>query len=85
MLTAQHDRVSLASIPSARFRESMTGRSKKSEEMIHPDDASGAMEARAETALAWLEALGADHALLAELDPETLRRLREAAGRIAFP
>ncbi|MEM7310276.1 MAG: SDR family oxidoreductase [Planctomycetota bacterium] len=38
-----------------------------------------------EAALEWLEDLAADHTRLAELEPELLRRLREAAGRIAFP
>ena len=33
----------------------------------------------------WLEALAADYGRLADLDPATIRRLREAAGRIAFP
>jgi hypothetical protein len=47
----------------------------------HPQPESSAVEA----AMEWLEALAADHARLAELDAETLRRLREAAGRIAFP
>jgi len=41
--------------------------------------------ADAEAALVWLESLSANLALLADLEPETLRRLREAAGRIAFP
>jgi len=63
----------------------MAGQFKKNDEMIHLDDESEAAEAHAEAALAWLEALSADHGMLAELGPEMLRRLREAAGRIAFP
>jgi NAD(P)-dependent dehydrogenase (short-subunit alcohol dehydrogenase family) len=46
---------------------------------------SGTAPADPEAALAWLERLSADHGLLAELDPAIIRRLREAAGRIAFP
>jgi NAD(P)-dependent dehydrogenase (short-subunit alcohol dehydrogenase family) len=38
-----------------------------------------------EEALVWLESLSADLARLSELDAEFLRRLREAAGRVAFP
>ena len=35
--------------------------------------------------LAWLEAISADLRAIDQLDPEMRRRLREAAGRIAFP
>jgi NAD(P)-dependent dehydrogenase (short-subunit alcohol dehydrogenase family) len=35
--------------------------------------------------LEWLEWLAADHGRLAALDEDTLRRLRDAGGRIAFP
>ena len=38
-----------------------------------------------EAALAWLESVSADLARLTDLDDGFLRRLREAAGRIAFP
>ncbi|HIF92995.1 MAG: SDR family oxidoreductase [Myxococcales bacterium] len=41
--------------------------------------------ASSETALAWLESFSMDLARLSELDAASLRRLREAAGRIAFP
>jgi len=38
-----------------------------------------------ERLLAWLEAIAADHASLSDLDDLQRKRLREAAGRIAFP
>ncbi len=63
----------------------MKSRSKKTAEKCHSDEAPGAVVFDPEAVLGWLEALSADHGLLAELDPKLLRRLREAAGRIAFP
>jgi NAD(P)-dependent dehydrogenase (short-subunit alcohol dehydrogenase family) len=38
-----------------------------------------------DAAIVWLEALADDHAALAAVAPETARRLRAAAGRIALP
>ncbi|MFK7897773.1 MAG: SDR family NAD(P)-dependent oxidoreductase [Myxococcota bacterium] len=38
-----------------------------------------------ESALAWLESLAAEPSEIAALDAESLRRLRAAAGRVAFP
>jgi NAD(P)-dependent dehydrogenase (short-subunit alcohol dehydrogenase family) len=63
----------------------MEDRSRKSAQKGDSVEVPGAALADPEAALVWLEALSADHELIAELDPETLRRLREAAGRIAFP
>ena len=53
--------------------------------MNHSEESSGSTPASPEAALAWLETLSADLGLLAELGPDLRRRLREAAGRIAFP
>ena len=58
---------------------------KEGVEKTRRDAASSDSTGIADTGLAWLEALSADPARLAELEDETLRRLREAAGRIAFP
>jgi NAD(P)-dependent dehydrogenase (short-subunit alcohol dehydrogenase family) len=69
----------------ARFSGQMKSLSTKNVTENHVDEASSPAPADPEAALAWLETLSANHELLAELDPETLRRLREAAGRIAFP
>jgi NAD(P)-dependent dehydrogenase (short-subunit alcohol dehydrogenase family) len=63
----------------------MKSLSRKNTTENHVDEASSPAPADPEAALAWLETLSANHGLLAELEPETLRRLREAAGRIAFP
>ena len=38
-----------------------------------------------EAHLAWLEAIAASPESLVELDPESLLRLRQAAGRVALP
>jgi NAD(P)-dependent dehydrogenase (short-subunit alcohol dehydrogenase family) len=69
----------------ARFSGQMKSLSRKNTTENHVDEASSPAPADPEAALAWLETLSANHGLLAELEPETLRRLREAAGRIAFP
>jgi NAD(P)-dependent dehydrogenase (short-subunit alcohol dehydrogenase family) len=53
--------------------------------MNHSDESSDSTPASPEAAVAWLETLSADLGLLAELGPDVRRRLREAAGRIAFP
>jgi NAD(P)-dependent dehydrogenase (short-subunit alcohol dehydrogenase family) len=61
---------------------------KKKEEGVRPTPRpQAAPEPRAdlEEVLSRLEALASSPARLAELDEETIRRLREAAGRIAFP
>ncbi len=63
----------------------MKSLSRKNTTENHVDEASSPAPADPEAALAWLETLSENHGLLAELDAETLRRLREAAGRIAFP
>ena len=63
----------------------MANRSRKSSEKGGLAEVSESAPADPEAVLVWLEALSADHELIADLDPETLRRLREAAGRIAFP
>jgi NAD(P)-dependent dehydrogenase (short-subunit alcohol dehydrogenase family) len=54
---------------------------------MHDDDSEDGRETDTdiEPLLAWLEAIAADPPRLAVLDPEQLRRLREAAGRISFP
>ena len=62
----------------------------KNETKMNSDDAAPASTdvetlASSEAALAWLESLSMDLARLSELDAASLRRLREAAGRIAFP
>ncbi|MFP6655149.1 MAG: SDR family oxidoreductase, partial [Myxococcota bacterium] len=49
------------------------------------DEVDAGADAAGEAALSWIETLSRDLALLAELDPESRRRLREASGRIAFP
>jgi NAD(P)-dependent dehydrogenase (short-subunit alcohol dehydrogenase family) len=63
----------------------MKDRSQKTREVLSPETFSDEADARLEAALTWLEKLSRDLMLLAELDPESRRRLREAAGRIAFP
>ncbi len=50
-----------------------------------PDDPHPDPENTIERLLAWLEAIAADHASLSDLDDLQRKRLREAAGRIAFP
>lgn len=63
----------------------MKSRSRKTVEET-PSEASGSESATSpEAVLAWLERFSADLGLIAELEPEIRRRLREAAGRIAFP
>lgn len=49
------------------------------------DDHQAGTPSERESALIWLEALAADHRLLAELDEQQLLRLRQAAGRISRP
>ncbi len=49
------------------------------------DDPQAGTHSERESALKWLEALAADHRLLAELNEQQLLRLRQAAGRISRP